>query len=58
MQERTRTALQETLYQDLQQKNSQFYTDPNQPSSPNSVKTEAVGLFDTFKRAISGKVNK
>ena len=55
LQERTRSALLETLYKDLQTKNSEYYVEP-QCSPPPSAKSEPSGLFDTFKRAISGKV--
>ena len=53
LQERTRTALLETLYHDLEEKNKSYL---HHPPSPQSAKAEGSGLFDTFKRAISGKV--
>ena len=43
----------ENLYQDLEEKNRSYVA---HPPSPQSAKTESTGLFDTFRRAISGKV--
>lgn len=52
-QERTRSALLETLYHELHQQNLQMYGILPQPSDP---RPETASLFDTFRRAISGKV--
>ena len=52
-QERTRSALLDALFKKLEEMNSSYL---NHPPSPQSAKTEGSGLFDTFKRAISGKV--
>ena len=53
LQERTRAALLDGLYQDLHQNNIAIF---GQLSLLDSSKVESGGLFDTFKRAISGKV--
>ena len=52
LQERTRTALLESLYQDLHQNNVAIFGQ----LSLLETKSESGGLFDTFRRAISGKV--
>merc|ERR550532_6735 len=53
LEERTRAALLENLYQDLNQKNLEYFG--HLPQIPES-KSESNRLFDTFRRAISGKV--
>lgn len=58
-QERTRSALLESLYKDLQQKNLEFFGEvlpSGSSTSSDSNKSESSKLFDTFRRAISGKV--
>ena len=58
LQERTRAALLESLHQDLYQKNLEFFghvpvsETSKQPSDGNN------GLFNTFRKAISGKVGR